>query len=70
MAQEIPKLNPKWIKQARKYFKEFLEVTDFPHPVRNGQRGSEFAYPEWLIMFIAVLSVKCQAKTYLGIHRR
>jgi hypothetical protein len=44
-------------------------MTKFPHPVRNGTRGSAFDYPEWLVMLIAVLSVKCRAKTYLGIHR-
>lgn len=68
-SSNIPKLNPAWIKKARDYFKEFLKVTKFPHPVRNGTRGSEFDYPEWLIMFIAILSVKAKAKTYLAIHR-
>jgi hypothetical protein len=28
-----------------------------------------FAYPEWLIMLIGVLAVKCKEKTYVGIHR-
>lgn len=69
MSQQIPKLNPDWVKEALDYFKEFLDVTDFPHPSRNGMRGTEFSYPEWLIMFIAVLSVKCKVKSYLGIHR-
>jgi hypothetical protein len=64
-----PKLNPEWVREARDYFKQFLKVTKFPHPVRNGARGSEFDYPEWLVMFIAVLSVKAKVKTYLGIHR-
>ena len=41
----------------------------FPHPERNGERGSKFSYPEWLIMFIAILSVKCKVKNYLGIHK-
>lgn len=67
--QQTSKLNPKWVKEARDYFKKFLKETGFPHPVRNGSRGSEFSYPEWLIMFIAVLSVKCKVKTYQGIHR-
>lgn len=62
-------LNPKWIKETRDYFLEFLKVTEFPHPARNGNRGSEFEYPEWIIMFIAILSVKCKVKTYVGIHR-
>ncbi len=67
--KQTQKLNPKWVKETRDYFKEFLKVTKFPHPVRNGNRGSKFDYPEWLIMFIAVLSVKAKVKTYLGIHR-
>jgi len=70
MGKEEPsKLNPQWVKEALKYFKKFLKETHFPQPVRNGERGTEFTYPEWLIMFIAVLSVKAKVKTYLGIHR-
>lgn len=69
MPKQIPKLNPRWIKQTRDYFLNFLKVTKFPHPVRNGTRGSKYDYPEWLIIFIAILSVKCKAKTYLAIHR-
>lgn len=69
MANEVSKLNPKWISVTRKYFLDFLEMTKFPQFERNGTRGSSFDYPEWLIMFIAVLSVKCKEKTYLGIHR-
>jgi hypothetical protein len=68
MATKIGKLNPKWIRKTRKHFLEFLEYTNFPHPQRNGQRGSRFSYPEWMIMFIAVLSVKCKVKSYIGIH--
>lgn len=67
--KQTPKLNREWITENRDYFKEFLKVTKFPHPVRNGTRGSEFDYPEWLIMFIAVLSVKAKAKSYLAMHR-
>lgn len=69
MATTASKLNPKWIRQTRQSFLDFLKLTDFPHPTRNGTRGTEFDYPEWLIMFIAVLSVKCGEKSYLGIHR-
>ncbi len=69
MQEQVSRLNPEWVRQARGYFREFLEETGFPHPVRNGARGSEFSYPEWLIMFIAVLSVRCKIKTYQGIHR-
>lgn len=63
------KLNPEWVKETRNHFKKFLKETKFPHPDRDGTRGSKFSYPEWLIMFIAILSVKCKEKTYLGIHR-
>jgi hypothetical protein len=65
----LSKLNPKWVKQTCQEFRDFLKMTHFPDPVRNGRRGSQFEYPEWLIMFIAVLSVKAKVKTYLGIHR-
>ncbi len=69
MSANTSKLNPQWVRQARQYFQEFLEVTQFPEPVRNGTRGSAFTYPEWLIMFIAVLAVKCKQKNYQAIHR-
>ncbi len=69
MCSQITKLNPKWISATRKSFLDFLEATDFPHPERNGARGSKFDYPEWMIMFIAVLAVKCKVKSYLGIHK-
>jgi hypothetical protein len=68
MSTEVGKLNSEWISETRKYFLEFLETTGFPHPERNGERGNRFVYPEWLIMFIAVVSVKCKVKSYLGIH--
>ena len=68
-AVPVPKLNPEWIKQAKTEFDEFLQATNFPEPIRNGQRGSTFEYAESLIMFIAVLSVKAKVKTYQGIHR-
>ncbi len=63
------KLSSQWIFQTRKDFRSFLKETKFPNPVRLGKRGPEFAYPEWLIMFIAILSVKCKLKSYLAIHR-
>ena len=69
MTMIVSKLSRSWIRQTRKDFKEFLEETHFSHPTRNGKRGVVFSYPEWLIMFIAVLSVKCKVKSYLGIHR-
>jgi hypothetical protein len=69
MSIKVGKLNPAWIKETRKQFLDFLEATEFPHPERNGTRGSSFVYPEWLIMPIAVLSVKCKVKSYIGIHK-
>lgn len=69
MPKQIPKLNPDWVRQTRDYFKEFLEVTKFPHPNRNGARGSKFDYPEWLIMLISVLAVKAKVKAYTKIHQ-
>lgn len=69
MPKQTSKLNAQWVIEALHHFKEFLTVTKFPHPVRNGARGSEFEYPEWMIMFIAVLAVKAKVKTYKGIHR-
>lgn len=63
------KLNPKWISKTRDYFRSFLKETGFPEPIRNGERGSKFSYPEWLIMFIAILAVKTKTKSYVGIHR-
>jgi hypothetical protein len=38
-------------------------------PWRSRARGSRFSYPEWLILLIAVLAVKCKVKSYLGIHQ-
>ena len=64
-----PKLNPAWVKESQKEFARFLKSTRFPEPTRHGRRGSYFVYPESLILFIAVLSVKCKVKSYQGIHR-
>jgi hypothetical protein len=63
------KISPKWVRQTRKYFLTFLHATHFPPVERHGQRGKTFEYPEWLIMLIGVLAVKCTEPTYLGIHR-
>jgi len=70
MAKQISKLSRDWIKRTRADFKSFLTETGFPDPKREeGSRGPEFLYPEWLIMFIAILSVKCKVKNYQAIHR-
>jgi hypothetical protein len=63
------KISAKWVRQTRKYFLKFLHATRFPPVERHGQRGKTFEYPEWLIMLIGVLAVKCKEPTYLGIHR-
>ena len=69
MSKQTSKLNPQWVREARNAFKEFLTVTGFPHPERNGARGKKFDYPEWMIMFIDVLSAKAKVRNYLAIHR-
>ena len=63
------KVAPKWVRQTRDYLLKFLQATRFPPVERHGQRGKTFEYPEWLIMLIGVLAVKCKEQTYLGIHR-
>ena len=65
----VSKLNPAWVRQNKREFDQFLRETRFPEPVRNGTRGSRFTYPESLILFIAVFSVRCKVKSYQGIHR-
>ena len=69
MAKQVRKISKKWIEQNRLLFRELLDETDFPDPERTGERGPKFQYPEWLIMLIAVLSVKLKIKTYIQIHR-
>jgi hypothetical protein len=63
------KISSKWVRRTQKYFLKFLHATHFPPVERHGQRGKTFEYPEWLIMLIGVLAVKCKEPTYLGIHR-
>ncbi len=69
MAKKARKISKKWIEENRIMFREFLDETQFPDPQRTGERGPTFQYPEWLIMLIAVLSVKLKIKTYIQIHR-
>lgn len=69
MAKINGKISREWIKQTKAYFRRFLEGTGFPEPERDGLRGPKFDYPEWLIMLIAVLSVKCKLKHYVRIHQ-
>ena len=63
------RLSKKWILRKRKIFLAFLSETGFPNPKRLGERGPEFKYPEWLIMFIAILSVKLKLRSYVKIHK-
>jgi hypothetical protein len=69
MAKKARKISTKWIEQNRTLFRDFLDQTGFPDPERAGERGPKFQYPEWLIMFVAILSVKLKVKTYVQIHR-
>jgi hypothetical protein len=63
------KISPTWVRQTRQYFLKFLHATHVPPVERHGQRGRTFEDPEWLIMLIGGLAVKCQEHTALGIHR-
>ena len=63
MAKRAKKISDKWIEQTREFLRDFIDETDFPDPDRTGERGPKFQYPEWLIMFIAVLSVKMKIET-------
>ena len=69
MAKKSSKISAHWIRETRDDFRAFLKETDFPSPDRIGERGPTFTYPEWLIMFIAILSVKLKIKTYVQIHK-
>jgi hypothetical protein len=69
MAKRAKKISEKWIIETRELFREFLDETNFPDPERLGERGPKFKYPEWIIMFIAVLSVKLKLKSYVQIHK-
>lgn len=69
MVKRAKKISEKWIIETRELFRGFLDETDFPDPERLGERGPKFKYPEWLIMFIAVLSVKLKIKSYVQIHK-
>ena len=69
MAKRANKISKKWILETRDMFREFLDETDFPDPERLGERGPKLVYPEWIIMFIAVLSVKMKVKSFVQIHK-
>ena len=69
MGRKSNKISTRWIRETRNEFRAFLDETDFPDPPRLGERGPVFKYPEWLIMFIAILSVKLKIKSYVQIHK-
>jgi hypothetical protein len=58
-------ISKQWIKETRKYFLEFLRATHFPEFTEQRGRGNPLEYPEWLIMLIGVVAVKCKEKTYV-----
>jgi hypothetical protein len=62
-------ISQQWLKETRRYFLDFLRATHFPEFTEPRGRGSAGVYPEWLIMLIGVVAVKCKEKTYVGIHR-
>jgi hypothetical protein len=62
-------VSKQWVKETREYFVDFLRATNFPEMSRQGERGSEVEYPEWLSMLIGVVAVKSKEKTDVGIHR-
>jgi hypothetical protein len=69
MTRKANKISARWIRETREAFRDFLDETNFPDPERLGERGPKFRYPEWLIMFIAILSVKLKVKSYVQIHK-
>ncbi|MFC1877220.1 hypothetical protein ACFL2E_08135 [Thermodesulfobacteriota bacterium] len=69
MTSKPRKISKRWMQKTREYFREFLDETDFSDPDRFGTRDPKYLYPEWMIMFIAVLSVKLKIKTYVQIHK-
>ena len=69
MPRKANKISNRWIRETREAFRDFLDETNFPDPERMGERGPKFTYPEWLIMFIAILSVKLKVKSYVQIHK-
>ena len=69
MAKQVNKISNRWIRQTQDDFRAFLDEAGFPEPQRLGKRGPVFRYPEWLIMFIAILSVKMKITSYVRIHK-
>ena len=68
-SRSTSKVPPTWVLQTRTYFLQFLHATRFPPGERHGRRGQRCASPEWVIMLIGLLAIKCEEQSYLGIHR-
>ena len=62
MTRKANKISTRWILETRKVFRDFLDETNFLDPERLGEHGSVFMYPEWLIIFIAILSVNGKSR--------
>ena len=69
MGKKANRISTRWIRETRNAFRSFLDETNFPAPERLGERGPKFQYPDWQIMFIAVLSVKLKIISYVQIHK-
>ena len=69
MTGKSNKISAQWIRKVRNDVRAFLEETDFPDPGRMGERSLTFTSPEWLIMFIAILSVRLKIESYVQIHK-
>jgi len=69
MVKQSNKISTLLMRETHKEFRAFLDETDFLDPQRLGERGPLFKCPEWLIMFIAILSFKLKIKSYVPIHK-
>ena len=69
MDKRAEKISKKWIEQTRELLRVYQDGTDVPDPDRTGESGPKFRYPEWLIIFIFVLSAKMKIKTCVQIHK-
>ena len=56
-------VSKQWVKATRRYFLDFLRATHFPEFTAPRGRGSPGGYPEWLLMLIGVVAVKCKLQT-------
>ncbi|MGI9568302.1 MAG: hypothetical protein ACR2PH_00820, partial [Desulfobulbia bacterium] len=61
-------ISARWIRETRNDFRPFLIKQTSPIQNDSGSGVQDFNFRKWLIMFIAVLSVKLKIKTYVQIH--